>query len=88
MTSTSVGAQVLAFIEADALTSFGTPLLTFLTAVQAAQGDPIKQGAAFVQLQGNLVAASPTALAGLENQLAQVLATKIQALQAAAAKAA
>ena len=75
----SLGQQLLTLIENDALTSFGPPLLTFLQAVQAAQGDPIKITAAWVQLQGGIVGAAPSALGGLESQLAGIIAAKIQA---------
>lgn len=89
MTTPSIGQQILTLVESEALTAFGTPLLTFLTQVQAATGDPIKIAAAWVQLQGGIVGAAPSALGGLESQLAAILAAKIQALQASvAAKAA
>lgn len=84
MSNSSVGQQLLALVENDALTAFGPPLLAFLSAVEAAQGDKIKQAAAFVKLQGDAVAAAPAALGGLESQLAALLATKIQALIAKA----
>jgi hypothetical protein len=83
----SLGQQLLSIIETDALVNFAPPLLTFLTAVQAANGDPIKLGVAWVKLQGDAVAAAPTALGGLEGQLAALLAAKVQSLATAAAPA-
>lgn len=77
--TTSAGQQFLTLLKNDALLSFGPPLLTFLTNVSAAGGDPIKLTAAWVQLQGNAIEAAPTALAGLESQLATLIATKLQA---------
>lgn len=80
MTSPSLGQTLLSLIEADALQSFGTPLLTFLQGVQAASGDPLKLTTSWVKLQGDLIAAAPGALGGFESQLAGLIATKIQTL--------
>jgi hypothetical protein len=82
--ATSVGQTLLTLLEDNALISFGPPLVSFFTAVAAANGDPIKEGAAWVALQGALVGAAPTALGGLESQLATIIAQKIQALVTAA----
>ena len=76
--TTSVGQTLLSLIEADTLQSFGTPLLTFLTGVQAANGDPLKLATSWVKLQGDVIAAAPIALAGFESQLAGLIAGKIQ----------
>jgi len=78
-TPPTVGQALLTFIENDLLLSAGPPLLTFLTAVQAAAGDPIKIAAAWVALQGNLVGGAPAAVGGIETQLAAIIASKIQA---------
>jgi len=75
----SGASDIIALIENDALVSFGQPILTFLTAVESAQADPVKIATAFVKLQGDLVAAAPGALAGLESQIASAIATKLQA---------
>lgn len=83
----TLGQTILAFIEGDALRAFGAPLLTFLQAEAAAAGDPIKMSAAFIALQGGIVGAAPGALGTLESQLATALATKLQAVIAAAPKA-
>lgn len=84
--STSINGQaLLTLVENDALIAFGGPLLTFLNGVQAANGDAVKITAAWVQLQGNIVAAAPGALGSLESQLASSIAAKIVALQASTA---
>jgi len=71
--------SLLQMLENDVLLSAGPALLTFLTNVQAAQGDVLKQAAAWVQLQGNLVQGAPTLVASIEGQLASTIAAKIQA---------
>lgn len=76
--------SVLTLLEDTALLSFGPPLVAFFTSVAAANGDPIKEGAAWVALQGALVGAAPTALGSFESQLATIIATKVQALVAKA----
>jgi hypothetical protein len=83
--STTIGSTLLTLLEDDALLSFGTPLVGFFTSVAAANGDPIKEGAAWVALQGALIGAAPSALGGLESQLATIIATRIQALVTKAA---
>ena len=77
---------LLTFIETDALSTFATPLLTFLQADAAAGGDILKIEAALIALQGDIVAAVPKALPGLvaelgvvNSQLALLLAAKLQA---------
>ena len=79
----TLGQTLLSLIEQDGLTAFGIPLLNFLTAVQAAAGDPVKISAAFIGLEGALIAAAPSALGGLEAQLTGLLAAKLQAKIAA-----
>lgn len=84
--SPTLGQQLLSFIEQDGLTTFGVALLNFLNAEVVAQGDPIKMAAAFIALEGNLIAQGPAFLAGLETQLAQLLAAKLSAKLAALPK--
>jgi len=80
MSSPSTGqVALLQMLENDVLLDAGTPLLTFLNNLQAAQGDPLKRAAAWVQLQGNLVQAAPTLVGTIEGQLAATIAAKIQA---------
>lgn len=81
----TTGQAILTLIESDALTILGKPILTFLTQVQAANGDPLKEGAAWIQLQGGIVGAAPEFIGGLESQLAALLAAKLQSKMAAAA---
>jgi len=76
----NLGQELLSILKTQALTSFGGPILSFLQAIEAANGDPIKQGAAWVKLQGDAIGAAPTALGGLEGELAAILAAKVQAL--------
>lgn len=83
--NSNLGQVILDFIKTDALTTFGKPLLTFLTAVEAANGDKLKEMAAVIQLQGNLVAAAPTALGEVESQIASALAAKLQAAMSSVA---
>ena len=71
--------SLLQMLENDVLLSAGPALLTFLTNVQAAQGDVLKQAAAWVQLQGNLIQAAPALVGSIEGQLASTIAAKIQA---------
>jgi len=78
----TLGQTLISLIEQDGLIAFGGPLLNFLTAVQTANGDQVKIAAAFIGLQGAVIAAAPGALGGLETQLAGILAAKLQALQA------
>ena len=80
--SPTFGQQILTLIESDILISFSGPLLSFLTAVQTAAGDPIKISTAFIALQGNIVGAAPSSLGALESQIAGSLAAKLTALQA------
>lgn len=72
--------QLEALLEGDLVMSYGPALIKFLQNIQASQGDRVKQAAALVQLQGDVIGASPFALGGLESQLAQVIAARIQAL--------
>lgn len=80
----SAGAALLDLVKNDALLAFAPPLVTFLQNAQAAAGDPVKISAAFVQLQGDIVGHAPSAIAGLETQLAGSLAAKLTALLASA----
>lgn len=75
----NIGQAILALVEADGLSTFGPALGTFLAAEAAANGDPVKTSAAYLQLQGNLVAAAPMALGELQSQLATALATRLAA---------
>lgn len=85
----SVGQQILAVLELDFLTAAGQPLITFLGAVGAAAGDPLKISAALVALQGSLIGQLPTFEASLSQQIATALQAKLAAAIAAAqAKAA
>lgn len=82
MTTSNVGQELLSLLENDALVDFAPSLVTFLTGIQTANGDPNKQMVYWIQLQANLVAAAPTALGGLESQLAAVILGKLQTLVA------
>lgn len=69
-------------LEGDLIVNFGPPLVTFLQNVANAQGDKIKFMAALVQLQGDMLGHAPTALGGLEAQLATIIATRISVVAA------
>lgn len=87
--ATSAGQQILAVLELDFLTAAGAPLLTFLSAAGAANGDPLKLSAALVALQGSLIGQLPSFEATLSQQIATALQAKLAAAIAAAqAKAA
>jgi hypothetical protein len=81
-TVSPVNNDLLTLLKGDVLTTYGPPLLAFLQAIIGAAGDPAKIGVAWLQLQANLIAASPTILAEIEAQLAQVLVVKIQSAKA------
>lgn len=86
--SPTVAQDLLALVKSDVLTSFGGPLLVFLTQLQVAGADPIKIGAAWIQLQGAAIGAAPSLVGQIEAQLASALATKLQAAMAIPAKVA
>jgi hypothetical protein len=77
--STSVQSEILAVLKQDVFGVLEQPLLTFLTALSAAQGDRIKIAAAFLQFEGNLAPALPAFIAELEQQLAAWLTARIEA---------
>lgn len=83
-TSPNVGQELLAILEGQALVAFGPNLLAFLTAVQAANGDPIKLALAWNALTANLIASAPTALGGLEGQLASIVSSQVSSFLSAA----
>lgn len=84
MSTPSFGTALLDLIKSDFLIAVAGPLGTFSTAIQASNGDKVKQAAALLQLQANLVAEAPTALGGLESQLASVVLAKTTGLVATA----
>jgi hypothetical protein len=86
--TTNVGQDFLTLLENDALITFAPSLVTFLNGVQAANGDPIKLALGWNALLANLAASAPTALGGLEGQLATVVSTKLGSLLSAASASA
>ncbi len=74
----TVAQDLLTLVKSDVLITFGAPLLTFLGQLQAANGDPIKTGAAWIQLQGAAIGVAPSFVGQIETQLAAALAAKIQ----------
>ena len=78
------GQALLQLIVSDGLVAVATPLANFGAAEAAANGDPIKLGAAAIALEANLFAAAPTALGGLETQLATALTARVAAKVAGA----
>lgn len=81
-TSPSVGNDLLSLLGNDALVAFAPSLITFLTGIESANGDPNKQMVYWIQLQANVLAAAPNALGTIEGQLAQVILGKLQSLVA------
>lgn len=72
--------QLKNLLEGDLVLNFGPPLITFLQNIAAANGDKVKDMAALVQLQGDIMGHAPFAIGGLETQLAQIIAARIQGL--------
>jgi len=73
----------LSLLLSDLLGAGGTPILTFLAAFGAANGDPLKIEMAWIALQGGEVGQVPTFESLLSNQIATALAAKVQALMGA-----
>lgn len=82
--SNTAGSAILAVLASDALTAEGPPLIKFLTAVGTAAGDPLKLSAAFIGLQGDVIASLPSLEVTLAQQITQALTAKLQAAIAAA----
>jgi len=80
----AAGKAILVLAENDALTTFGPAIVTFGTAVEGANGDPLKEAMAWLQFRVSLIAAAPNALGALEGQLASLVVGKVQALMAKA----
>ena len=72
--------NILALIKSDLLITFGPQIMDWLAGITAAQGDPVKLGLAFIKFEGDLFAAGPQALAGLEAQISEALQVKLQGL--------
>jgi hypothetical protein len=70
----------LSLLLSDLLGAGGTPILTFLAAFGAANGDPLKIEMAWIALQGGEIGQVPTFESMLSNQIATALAAKVQAL--------
>lgn len=85
--SSNSGSAILAVLASDALTVEGPPLIKFLTAFGAASGDPLKIAAAFVGLQGDIVASLPSLEGALATQISAALTAKLQAAITAAQSA-
>jgi hypothetical protein len=78
------GSAVSGVLASDALTAEGPPLIKFLTAFGAAAGDPLKISAAFVGLQGDVIASLPQLETTVIQQITTQLTAKLQAAIAAA----
>lgn len=76
----TAGKALLTLIESDLLIDAGPALATFGQQIVASNGDKLKQAAAVVQLQGALIGAAPSALGGLESELASIVVSKVQQL--------
>lgn len=85
--SSSQGQVILDMLKSDVLTSLGTPLLEFLTAVQKSP-DPINQAAQFTKLTGSIIAALPSLELQVIQQITGILMVKLQSLMTQAQAAA
>lgn len=83
-----MNSAILGVVTSDILTAEGPVLIKFLTAFGAANGDPLKLTAAWIGLQGDVVASVPGLEATLSQQIAAALTAKLQATIAAAQAAA
>jgi len=75
----TLGQALLAVIETDLLTTLGQPLITFLSNVGAAGGDPLKLAAAWAGFQGALLGTLPSLEITLSQQISAALIAKVQA---------
>lgn len=80
----AAGKAILVLAENDALTTFGPAIVTFGTAVEAANGDPLKEAMAWLKFKVDLMAAAPNALGTLQGELMALVVGKVQALMAKA----
>lgn len=73
----SVGNEILQLVEGDVFTEAGPAILGFLNDEAKANGDPFKMAAAWVKLQGAMVAAAPNLEGDAVTQLSEIIAGKI-----------
>jgi len=87
--ATNVGQAIVGVLESDLLTSFGPQLVTLIQNVQAAQLDPLKVSAAWLQFLGAIAPALVQFEVTAANQILSLILAKIQpaVIAAGAAKA-
>lgn len=83
--STTPGQAILAIIESDLANVAGQPLMTFLTACKAANGNLGLEAAALLQLEAAAPGAGIQLELTIQQQLIQLALTKLQAYLAAKA---
>jgi hypothetical protein len=78
-TSQTFGQWLISTLEGDLAQTGGTPLLTLLTNWEAHAGNPLLQGADLLAFQGQAPAAGLQLEVELQQQLLQLVITKVQA---------
>lgn len=79
MTASTTGSGILAILEDDALLAVGSPLINLITALKAANNDPLKDMAAWLQFQGNLAPSLLTFESTIAGQILTAINNKLTA---------
>jgi hypothetical protein len=79
MTTQSVGQLILATLESDVASVAGSPIITLFTDWKAHAGNTLQQAADLLQFQAAAPGAGIALEIEVEQQLAQLVITKVQA---------
>jgi len=82
--TSSTASDLLTLLKSDALVTFGPQLVTLIQALMAANNDPLKEAAAWIQFQGNIAPALLQFEATVAQQILAVVQAKVEAAIASA----